>query len=82
MHGTTNPKYCKYSQVLLMMGENRPKHVQSTWNNKLIYIVHLVGYFHSCVTMHGVMDIKFISQLVVCIYMDYQSADVAEFGTA
>jgi len=25
----------------------RPKHVQPTWNNKLIYIVHLVGYFHS-----------------------------------
>ena len=20
-----------------------------TWNNKLIYIVHLVGYFHSCI---------------------------------
>ena len=31
-----------------MMGEkNRPKHLQSTWNNKLTYIVHLVGYFHS-----------------------------------
>jgi hypothetical protein len=31
----------------MMMGENRPKHVELTWNNKLIYIVHLVGYFHS-----------------------------------
>ena len=42
-------RYCKYSQVLLMMGENRPKHVELTWNNKLIYIMHLVGYFHSCI---------------------------------
>jgi len=25
--------------------KHRPKHVQLTWNNKLIYIVHLVGYF-------------------------------------
>ena len=25
-----------------------PKHVDLTWNNKLIDIVHLVGYFHSC----------------------------------
>ena len=23
----------------------RPKHIEPTWNNKLIYIVHLVGYF-------------------------------------
>jgi len=31
-----------------MMGENiAPKHVEPTRNNKLIYIVHLVGYFHS-----------------------------------
>jgi len=28
--------YCKYSQVLLMMGENiAPKHVELTWRNKL-----------------------------------------------
>ena len=25
----------------------------------LIYIVHLVGYFHSCITMHGLMNVKF-----------------------
>jgi len=31
---------CKYSQVLLMMGEkHRPKHVELTRNNKLTYIV-------------------------------------------
>ena len=40
-----------------MMGENiARKHLEPTWNNKLIYIVHLVGYFHSC--MHGLMNIK------------------------
>jgi len=39
--------------------KHRPKHVELTWNNKLIYIVHLVGYFHSCVTMHGFMNVKF-----------------------
>jgi hypothetical protein len=33
-------RHCKYSQVLLIMGENiAPKHVELTWNNKLIYIV-------------------------------------------
>jgi len=42
-----------------MMGEkHRPKHVQPNWNNKLIYIVHLVGYFHSCITMHGFVNVK------------------------
>jgi hypothetical protein len=52
--------YCKYSQVLLMMGEkNCPKHVEPTWNNKLIHIMHLVGYFRSCITMHGFMNVKF-----------------------
>jgi len=25
---------------------HRPKHVVRTWNNKLIYIAHLIGYFH------------------------------------
>jgi hypothetical protein len=40
-------RYGKYSQVLLIMGENSPKHVEPNWNNKLICTVHLVGYFHS-----------------------------------
>jgi len=26
----------------------------------LIYIVHLVGCFHSCITMHGFMNVKFV----------------------
>jgi len=34
-----NRRYCKYSQVLLMMGENNPpKHVDLTRNNKLTCI--------------------------------------------
>ena len=45
---------------LLMMGGMRSKHVEPTWNNKLIYIVHLVGYFHSCITMLGFMNIKIV----------------------
>ena len=32
-------RYCKYSQVLLMMGENSPKHVELTGNNKLTCVV-------------------------------------------
>jgi len=45
-------RYCKYSQVPLIDGrKHRPKHVELTWNNKLIYIVYLVGYFHSCHTL-------------------------------
>jgi hypothetical protein len=26
--------------------KHRPKHVEPTWNNRLVYILHLVGYFH------------------------------------
>jgi len=43
--------------------KHRLKHVELTWNNKLIYIVHLVGYFHSCITMHGFMNVKIFSSL-------------------
>ena len=32
--------------------KHRPKHVELTWNNKLNYIVHLVGYFHSYTLLH------------------------------
>jgi len=38
--------------------KHRPKHVELTWNNKLIYIGQLVGYFHSCNTMHGFINVK------------------------
>ena len=56
-----------------MMGENiARKHVQLIWNNKLIYIVHLVGYFYSCVTMHGFTNIKFIN-LKLNIEIEYWS---------
>jgi hypothetical protein len=41
-------RYCKYSPSAPDDGQrHRPKHVQPTWNNKLIYIVHFVDYFHS-----------------------------------
>ena len=26
----------------------------------LIYILHIVTYFHSCITVHGFMNVKFI----------------------
>jgi len=60
-----------------MMGENiAPKHVEPTLNNKLIYIVHLVGYFHSCITMHGFMKVKkfndmFIKKIIIIIKLYY-----------
>ena len=44
--------------------KHRPKHAEWTWNNKLIYIVRLVGYFHSSITMHGfanIMDVTVFS---------------------
>jgi hypothetical protein len=48
-------RYCKYSQVLLMMAEkHRPKHVELTWNNKLNYIIILLVIY----TTHPVLIIK------------------------
>jgi hypothetical protein len=44
---------------------HRPKHVELTWNNKLIYIVHLVDYFHSCITMNRFINIK-LTNLLHC----------------
>ena len=38
--------------------EHRPKNVEPIWNNKLIYVVHLVGHFHNCITVHGFMNVK------------------------
>jgi hypothetical protein len=29
------------------------------FDTQLIYIVHLVGFFYSCVTMHGFMNVEF-----------------------
>jgi hypothetical protein len=45
-----------------MMGENRPKHVELTWNNKLIYMVHLVGYFHSHTGLMTRISCDFLGQ--------------------
>ena len=44
--------------------KHRLKHVELTWNNKLTHIVHLVGYFHSCITMHGFMKDKCLNNTV------------------
>jgi hypothetical protein len=38
--------------------KHRPKYVEPTWNSKLVFIVHLVRYFHSCITMRGFMNVK------------------------
>ena len=47
MHEFVNTtRYCKYSRAPDDGRKHRPKHIEPTWNNKLIYIVHLVGYFH------------------------------------
>jgi hypothetical protein len=65
-----------------------PKHVQPTWNNKLIYILDIVDYFrscityfpsknvlsgilcyfHSCITMHGLINLKFMSAYVTQVF--------------
>jgi len=56
----TTTRYCKYSRAPDDGRKHRPKHVELTWNNELIYIVLLVGYLHNCITMHGFMNVKFI----------------------
>jgi hypothetical protein len=42
--------------------KHRPKHVEPILNNKLIFVVSLVGYIHSCNTMHGFINVKFDKQ--------------------
>ena len=43
-------RYCKYSRAPDDGWKHRPKHVELTWNNKLTYMVHLVGYFYSYIS--------------------------------
>jgi hypothetical protein len=59
MHGPGNIKLWIQAKAPDDGRKHRPKHVEPTWNNKLICIVHLFGYFHSCITMHGFMYVKF-----------------------
>jgi hypothetical protein len=40
--------------------KRRPKQIEPTWNNKFIYILHIVGYFRSCITAHGFINVKFV----------------------
>jgi hypothetical protein len=45
----TKPQYKQYKIQSSAPDDGRkyrPKHVEPTWNNKVIYIVHIVGYFH------------------------------------
>jgi len=67
---------CLYLQYLVVFTQaqssapddgrkHRPKHVDLTWNNKLIYIVHLFGYFHSYTTMQGFMNVELRSVLTL-----------------
>jgi len=53
--GSVHPSFCRLvshsgHQPAATWVKHRPKHVQPVWNNKLTYIVHLVGYFYSWVT--------------------------------
>jgi len=38
--------------------KHRPKHVELTWNNKLISIVHLVDYLHNFFSENHVVHEK------------------------
>jgi hypothetical protein len=62
-------RYCKLQSSAPDDGrKHRPKHIEPTWNNKLTYIVHLVGHFHNCITMHSFMNVKFIIIVLVVFY--------------
>jgi hypothetical protein len=50
-----------------------------TWNNKLIFIVHLAGYFHSCITMHGFMNVKPKLSSITCA-LCFSKSTWAMFG--
>ena len=56
--GWTLPDTVNTVKCYWWWAKHRLKHVELTWNNKLIYIVHLVGYFHSCIKMHGFMNVE------------------------
>jgi hypothetical protein len=58
--GWTLPDTVSTAKCSWLWGKHRSKHVELTWNNKLMYIVHLVGHFHNDITMHGFMGGKFI----------------------
>jgi hypothetical protein len=41
--------------------QTSPETCRLTWNNKLLFILHLVGYLHNCITMHGFMNVKYVT---------------------
>ena len=73
--GSVHPSCCRLVSRMMIQSsapdDGRklcPKHVELTWNNKLIYIVHLVGYFHSCITtlFTSTLDLQLRKKLVKC----------------
>jgi len=46
--GWTLPDTVNTVKCYWWWAKTSPETCRATWNNKLIYIVHLVGYFHSC----------------------------------
>jgi len=39
----------------------------------LIYIVHLVVYFHGCITMHGFINVSFLNLIRICFWGNFLS---------
>jgi hypothetical protein len=75
-------RYCKYSQVLLMMGEKTPKHVQLTKKNKLTHIAAscwlLLWLYHDAQIhkWHVVWNMSFMMSVTGEIVMWYMSTSV------
>jgi hypothetical protein len=42
----------------MLLAQTPPETRRANWNKKLIYIVHLAGYFHNYITMHGLANVK------------------------
>jgi len=62
------PDNTRHSQQTNIQGDVFAHNQEQIWNNKLIYIVHLVGYFHSCITMYGFMNVK-LKKIHFCTYL-------------
>jgi hypothetical protein len=61
--------YYKYSRAPDDGRKHCPKHVEPTWNNKLIYIVHLVALFsyqNYTTEISGLKPVMFFADVVCC----------------
>jgi hypothetical protein len=71
-------------QIQSSASDNGRKHclkpVEPNWNNKLIYTVNPIDYLHSCVTMHGFMNVKFrvyllkVSMVLITVISEHHSS--------